>query len=334
MLRRIVNFIRQDFINIIRDNIGLYMVAAPLIMAIGFSFFIPSVQSAQLTFALDQAMPVEVVETFQLHGRVELFESKTSLQERVERSDDVIGVYLNTAGEYALMAEGNETGDPVRVTAAVLDRALRQEPSAAFTWVSLERDPSLMRETTASMLVLGAILIAGILITFNIIDEKESKALSALAVSPLHMYEYVGARAVLVLLTALVLSVASAIIILGPGLDYGLLLVGIIVSTGLGIILGLTVGGLTDTQISAIAAIKIVMIAMTGIPLASLAVPSAWRWLLYPFPNYWVFQVFQNVFTGSVYGLGFWRSCLYTLLTSLALLLVVVPVIGRRLRLR
>ena len=157
MLRRIVNFIRQDFINIIRDNIGLYMVAAPLIMAIGFSFFIPSVQSAQLTFALDQAMPVEVVETFQLHGRVELFESKTSLQERVERSDDVIGVYLNTAGEYALMAEGNETGDPVRVTAAVLDRALRQEPSAAFTWVSLERDPSLMRETTASMLVLGEI---------------------------------------------------------------------------------------------------------------------------------------------------------------------------------
>ncbi len=334
MLRRIGSFIRQDFVNILRDNIGLYMIAAPLIMAVGFSFFIPSVQGAQLTFALEKTMPQAIIETFQEHGRVELIDGKTSLQERVERSDDVIGIYQNPDGDYVLMAEGNETGDLVRVSAAVLDRALQSEPPAVFLRSSLNRDPSLMRETTASMLVLGAILIAGILIAFNIIDEKESRALAALAVSPLHMREYIGARGVLVLVTSLVLSVATAIIIMGFALNYGLLILAIVISTGLGIILGLAVGGLTDTQISAIAAIKLVMIVMTGIPLASLAMPAAWRWLLYPFPNYWVFQVFQNVFSRTHYGLGFWHSSLYVLLTSMVLLMLLMPVIRKRLRLR
>ncbi len=334
MLKRMIAFARQDAVNIMRDNIGLYMIVAPLLMAVAFSFFIPSVQNAEMTFVLDQSVPGEIQNVFEQHGRVEIQEGEDRLSRRVQRSDDVIGVLQRPSGQFVIVAEGNEQENLVSLTAAVLERGMRPESEIEFVRINTNRDPSRMRETTASMLVLGVILIAGILITFNIIDEKESRAISALAVSPLRMVEYTAARAGMVFITALLLSLMTAVILMGFSVDYLRLVMGVAVSTGLGLIVGLTIGGLTDTQISAIAAVKIVMIGMTGIPLASLFIPSRYLWLLYPFPNYWVFQVFQNVFTAAPYGVGYAMSCLWTWGTSLLLLLLLIPFVGKRLKLR
>ncbi len=333
-MKRIWIFVRQDLLNSIRDNIGLYMVLAPLIMAIGFRLFLPSVQEAAITFAVDNRAEAVVMNAFSAHGRVETIDTETNLIQRVGKSDDVVGIVFEGEGQYRIVIEGNEHGNLHLLAAAILDRTFDSNTEWTINRISLEQDPQQIREITTSMLVLGIILIAGILITFNMIEEKESKTIQAMAVSPLSLKEYIAARGIIIFIIGIGLIMATTAIMLGIQQDWLRVLIGSVASIGLGILLGLTMGGLTDSQVSAIAAVKLLMIFMTGIPLGSLFAPVRYTFLFYPFPNYWVFQIFQNVFLQTSYGLGYWRSCLFAVLTTTVFMLILLPVLRKKIRLR
>lgn len=131
----------------------------------------------------------------------------------------------------------------------------------------------------------------------------------------------------------MVIAVASNLILMGTGADYVRVVVGVLSVTGLGVVFGFLVGGLADNQISGIAVLKVLILVFTGIPLASLFVPEAYQWVFYPFPNYWGFQILRNVFTGEG-ALGFWGSCLVTLLFNAAVMVVLTPALRRRLKFR
>ncbi len=234
---------------------------------------------------------------------------------------------------YVVVVEGNEAADVGRMTGAVLDRILAEKPLAAIERVSLGKASPLVKETAASLLVLGIVLIAGVMIGFAIIDEKETGVIHALAVSPLRMFEFVLSHAVIALLVTGILGVISSVILLGTGVDYAGLIAGVLFSVVLSLLFGFVVGGLAENQLAGIAVLKVVMLVFMAVPLGSLFVPAAIQWPFYPFPNYWAFQVFQNVFTKTG-ALEYWPSCLATFALSAAALLSLAPVLGRRLKLR
>jgi len=51
MVKRIFNLLHQDWTNALRDNILLYMLIAPILLAVGARFFLPSLNDNQYTFA-------------------------------------------------------------------------------------------------------------------------------------------------------------------------------------------------------------------------------------------------------------------------------------------
>jgi hypothetical protein len=64
-------------------------------------------------------------------------------------------------------------------------------------------------------------------------------------------------------------------------------------------------------------------------------VPASWRFVFYPFPNYWMFVIFQNVFIGSENApVGFWAACGLTVAVTLAYLAILFPILRKKLRLK
>jgi len=310
----------------------IYVLLSPILMAAGLALCLPSVQTASLTFALDAAADPRVIEGFKEYGKVELCETRQDLVDRVEKLDDVAGV-VRKGDRYAVVVEGNEASDVGAATRAVLDRILAAGTLAEIERVSLGRTSPMLREMAASLVVFGAILIAGVLIGFAIVDERETGVIRALAVSPATMLEFISSQFVAAGAVSVVVAVASSLILMGAGADYIKIVAGVSCAMVLSIVFGFLVGGLADDQIAGIAVLKVVMLPFIGIPIASLCVGARYQWVFYPFPNYWGFQIFRDIFTGESV-LEFWGSCVVTLLFGGAVIAGLAPTLRRRLRLR
>ncbi len=110
-MKRIVSIFTRDLKNSLRDNILLYSLVAPIILALIFKFFIPNAQSAALQFAVHSDISTEVVEEFEKYGEVEMYSSMKEIEDRVNEIDDLAGIKVDTEDNYSIILQGNESHD-------------------------------------------------------------------------------------------------------------------------------------------------------------------------------------------------------------------------------
>lgn len=332
MFKRILNLIRQDWTNALRDNILTYLMVAPILLAVGARLFVPSIGQAQYTFAVQRGVDAALVQRLDSIGAVEILPSAEAVRARVLRNDDVPGLAL-VNGRPTLLMEGNEGGEAETLQRA-LQQALGGETVASFTRSANSADRSLITEYTALIFVMIASLLGALVMAFNIIEDKETRAIRALGVSPLSMLELTLARSAFALLLGLVLVFASTAILVGGQVNYGLLLVAFLFSVGLPILTGYIIGGLADSQLKAIAILKFYMLVYLTLPIISVFVARKWHFVFYILPNYWMWQTFERVFVGELGAPNLWVSGAITLVSSLVLVMIFLPVLRRQLKLR
>lgn len=336
MLQRIINFIKLDVALSLRDSVMVYSLIAPLALAVLVRILVPSVQDVSLRFAVDASVPSAVVARLAEFGEIERFDNEQKLVGRVDENDDVPGVYVQ-GGEYVLVLEGNEDAGAADGMRALLADATAEagqiDPEIVVT--DLSGAPAPISEYGAVMMVVLALFVGGILVGFNIVDEKESQIVHAMAVSPLRMFEYITARSVLAIVIAFVSGFAATLIILGTDFAAGRLAVAIAVALFVGLPFGFIVGALADNQMSAFALIKLLMAVFVSIPFVSIFVPSGFQWAFFVFPNYWMFESISHVLVGSgTSGAAWWLTLLLTAATGALLIALLIPRLRRGLRLR
>jgi ABC-2 type transport system permease protein len=169
---------------------------------------------------------------------------------------------------------------------------------------------------------------------FNIIEDKESKAMRALGVSPLSMLELTIARGLFALVLSLIMVVSSTMILVGTQVNFGLLLMGFAFSIALPILSGYVIGGLADNQLKAIAILKFYFLIYLTLPIITVVIPQKSHIFFYWLPNYWMWHTFEQVFIGNLGGPGFWLSGIITFFSSLLLVVICYPFLRRQLKLR
>jgi ABC-2 type transport system permease protein len=343
MIKRLFNFILKDMVMALRNNMSLYILIFPIISAGVVAILLPSFESGSATFAINEnAVEQKVIDEFGKFGNIEVYQTDEQVEARVKDVDDVIG--LTKKGDtYQAVLEGNETGEAVvyndtgeavdGLVPMMMNYILADEHIAEFSYESLGSEKSYMKEFILCILILASIQMGAMAIAFNIVDEKEQKSIHALGVSPLNMFEYVLARGIIIFIIGVLLAVVDVLILTGFDTNYLLLLLGVLCSNMVGILLAFIIGGFANNQISAIAIMKVAFMAFMGIPIGGFFVPEAWRFLFYPFPNYWMFNIFTNMFI-EPQPVGYWWSLVLTVGTSLVYLMVLFPIIGKRLKLR
>ncbi|RSK28543.1 ABC transporter permease [Bacillus sp. HMF5848] len=333
MIRRIMFFMRKDITNALRDNIIIYGTLFPILLAFIMGFFIPNVQNMKLTVAVADNVDQVIVEGLQQYANVELYEGREEVLARVERPDDLAGI-VQENGEYVILLEGNEGKDAGDIAETLLSMIVSDQPQANYEFVSLEKTNSSLIEVSGGLLLLTSILIGGYIIGFNMVHEKETKAVRALSLTPLKTSEFLWAHTLLCLVFSVVLGVIASFILVKGGVNYWEVLVSLIATTGIGMILGFVIGAFADNLISAIAVVKFEMLVFVGVPIASIFTPERFQILYYPFPNYWAFQSYINIFNGGNQPVGFWMSTLLAFLLSSILLVLFIPTMKKRLSLR
>lgn len=316
-MRRIASIIRFDLTNALRDSMVLYILAAPIFLAVALGFIAGAIDGSGAGFAVDVSdrEGLELARRLSEFGRVERFTGAAELERRVLASDDIAGFKSGPDGP-EIVLEGNEGPEAAGLAAAVLATALGG-PEAAYAAAVRPGARSAFRDYARISLAMMSILIGGVAAAFALVDEKESKVTRAFAVAPLSELEYFAARG---LWSAAVgaLGALAAHLIMGPtGLPWWRMLVAVASSAFMPLSVCLLIGGLAANQIQAVASLKLVMFAYLALPFGSLFVPERWLFLFWPLPNYWMFEAFRGAYIPGLSG--FWSDAAMAALSGAAL---------------
>lgn len=330
MWKRIFKYMQKNITTSRRNNMVIYIVLFPIVLALGMNFFMPAVTETEVKIAVDRGVGEDFIQKLENYGEVEVYDTVSDVKRRVKKVDDVSGI-IKQQDQYVVLLEGNEPEAAEEMSRAVLDHILTPAKNVSYQHTTLEDNNNIMKEMGGGLLLLTVILIAGLVVGFNIIEEKETKSVRAISVSPLRLSEFILSHVFLATILGIILAILPGLILVGMTINYWQVITGTICTIGIGLSWGLLIGGFSDNLISAIAIIKSTMIFLVGIPIGSIFVPASLKWIFYPFPNYWAFEVYLNIFNGNQQWISFNNSCLISLAFSLLLIIGISPVLKKRL---
>ncbi len=308
-MKKLLNMLRLDLKLILKDKIALYMVLAPTILSLVFLAVTGNMSEGTSKLAVSADLPQEMIEHIERVADIEIFDSYDLLEKRVKAADSIAGVYMKD-GEPAILVEGNESKGFAESNALLVNRVLYGNP-VNFESVKVETTENTVLTISMASVLLLAILIAGAVSGFNIVKERENGVIRAIAVSPTGLLSFLGTR----ILTSLMLGIFSTIIsvlLMGKSEltpEFILIALSSLFIYGL---VALFLGSFADNQISAFAAMKVIMPVFLMIPIVSVFVSEKLRFLFYPLPMYWQYESIVKALNGD--GSGF--SLLMILLTG------------------
>ena len=150
----------------------------------------------------------------------------------------------------------------------------------------------------------------GIVLGFQLVEEKDEGSLVAVAVTPMSLDQYLVYRTTLYALVSVPLVVVLHELVGVVSLPLGELTLVALVSTPVVPIMALIIAGLAGNQVEAFAVAKGAGILFTG-PLASFFIPRHWDLLVGILPTYWPIKAYFAAADGSA-GL-FWTAVVVSL---------------------
>ena len=250
-MRRIWTIFRRDLSSSIREFLLLYMMAAPIILAIIFKLFIPSANAAALQFALDAevAKDIGIYQTISQYGTVEVYESPREIEKRVRGADDIAGIIRDQEGNYQIVLEGNESHDTKVMPQMILrDYLSTKELGMTFSTRDLGYTQSPIGRVGAASLILTTLILGGAVIGFNMIEEKDGKTLSALSVTPMRKMEFIIGKSMIGILLPLVVVYVILWLLDMWYVDKVMVFAMTLVSSGITVMMGFLISVFSNNQ--------------------------------------------------------------------------------------
>ena len=297
-MKRILNILRIDSINGTRDKMIIYILLTPIIFSFFFRVITPGLQSFSINFVTlkNYEQTATALERF---GGVKLAESELELREIVSGPGDVIGIYRD--GEsFNLVLQGNESREVEEAARLVLSGVQYN----IWNLFSIEESDQgkLVPPITIfgfSFVVIISFVLGGMVIGFNIIEEKESGSMRALMVTPIKKNELVFGRSILGVLIPLVHALLAVLIFDIPGIDLLKLIIVTITSSIIGVVVGFLIGVMSSSQMSGIANMKISGWLLLMPVILAFILPEGAQIIFYWSPTYWSFVSLRDILNQS-----------------------------------
>jgi fluoroquinolone transport system permease protein len=167
----------------------------------------------------------------------------------------------------------------------------------------------------------------GVVLGFQLVEEKDEGSLVAVAVTPMSLDQYFLYRATLYALVSVPLVVVLHELLGVVSLPLGELTLVALVSTPIVPMMALVIAGFAGNQVEAFAVAKGSGILFTG-PLVSFFIPRRWDLLVGILPTYWPIKAYFAAADGSV-GL-FWTAVAVSLLYPVPWLVFLYRLFRRR----
>jgi len=296
MLKRIVAIAARDLKSGMRDFMVVYIIIAPILLAYVLSLFVPSAGAATLQFAVDKKLGNDIVDYLSQLGNVEVMKDADSIKNRVMQSDDVVGI-TKDGTKYEIILEGNETENTDIVTKQILmhfEGAGSELPvEIKFSDIGWRISP--LAQYGAITLVIMTTVLGGMMISFGIVEEKQSGTIGAVYASPVGRIEFVTGKSILGFIIPIAQSIAVMMIFRFTDVNFAMLLLVILCSSLIGILIGFVIGVIANDQISAVSSMKMTFLPAAASVIGAILLPSRWLPVLYWSPFYWTFAAINDL---------------------------------------
>lgn len=303
-MRRILSIAGRDLRSSLRDFIAIYIIIAPIGLAFLIAGFVPTTETASVKVAVDTSVEAAVITSLEEYVEIERYETREALEERVVALDDLVGLASIGDGIYEIIREGNEQDDTTELINNLLIKYQSEIDGDVIHFVEVDFSSIGTKESPVgiiglvSMAVL-ALVLGGMVISMNIIEEKENKTFSALNSTPLTRAEYITGKSLAGSIIAVV-QIISMFFIFGYN-DVNFLQVLFISIAGLSIviIMGFILGLVSPSQMAAIANMKILFLPISIAIIGAILLPASQHFVLWWIPFYWVYDGMTAIINGT-----------------------------------
>lgn len=313
--RRVLNVFKFDLTNGLRDKITLYMLVAPILMAFVVRLLIPGVQSVSLSFVTLETEK-QLIENLEKYGTVYTTTDLEDMYQMIREHENLFGAVKNN-DEYSLVHFGNEPAEDIEVARTVLIMSLRGSDPLENVGVSdLGKTLSPVALIFFIFVVVISFLLGGLAIGFNIIDEKESKAMKGLSVTPLKNSELILGHSIMGVVLPVIHALAAVFILGLLDVEIGKLILVTVLSSPVGILTGFFLGLSSANQMAGIANMKIGNTFLLIPIVLALILPESRHVFLYWIPTYWSYAALNDILLQSADWPSLFRQILWLLLTT------------------
>lgn len=291
MLKKIWTIFIRDLKVNTRETITLVILIIPLLLAVGINLITPGINDTTVNVALVNGENKEKEEYFDKFAHVELLGSAVEVEDRVMQRDSVLGI-LNENGNYVILTQGNEPKSAVDYTKVInaLFESGAQPDSARTEIVDFGRMTPPIKKLMVNVMLLFNAVLAGMLISLNIVEEKADKTVRAINVTTVSRGAFIIGKSIIGIVFALALSAGCLIITGYYDVNLGQAALVILSITILSMMVGFVQGINSSDVMEAAGSVKLMFLPLAGSVAGYELVTGSWQVLFYWSPFYWAYK--------------------------------------------
>ncbi|MFC2122579.1 ABC transporter permease [Bacteroidota bacterium] len=300
MIKKIFAVFNRDLLSSRRDFLALYIMVAPLLLAVGITLFTPGLNDTTVKLAMLKSDDIEHIEYMEQFAKVELFSSMDELERRVEKRDDTVAI-APTGHSYEIILQGNEL-EMVEEYAVQLSTlyylgATKEETTAQL--ISFGRTTPPLKTMLVVILISMTVMLAGMLIAMSIVEEKAENTINAINVTPISQTGFVIGKSLLGGVSAL-LGIIGAVLITGfYDINWFMIVLVGLTSMILSLVVGFLMGLSSADVIEAAGSVKLIVLPLGGSIAGYEFLADNWQWTMYWSPFYWAYKANLLILSGT-----------------------------------
>lgn len=330
MMKKILRIFRKDATIARRDSMLIYIIAIPILLAVGIVFFAPGVTDSAVTIALLERDTSDHLEYMENYVKVEMFDSMKELERRVNKRDDAVGIVPVDQG-YEIIIQGNEDEsayETVKMMNTFYELGATRENTTAEILDFGKIVPPL-KTKLANSLILLVILLAGMIIALGIVEEKSDNTISAMNVTPLSQNTFIIGKGMLGGVVAMGSIIISLLIMGYNDINWLMIILVGLTSMILTFIVGFLQGLASKDVIEAAGGVKLMMLPIAGAIAVYEILADKWQWTMYWNPFYWSYKANDLILSKTAdWGIVLISVAAVTVL-SLGVYLIAMPKIRK-----
>ena len=292
----ILSGIRKELVIISRNGISLYMALAPALLALVFLMVFGTLQSSSQSFVITEEVPQEIQKKLEQVADLERLKTQEEVIQRVEGPDAIAGLIWQN-DQLMIFVEGNE-GESFALAVQTLVGKIAVAEVPSFTSETVVGQGSWAYRLSRMSMFLLALFVGGATLGLSVVDERESRMIQALTVSPVGLLKYMLLKWMPAMLIGVV-GVASSAMVIGAWQELPSLVLLSLLGMGVCGFSIFVIPAFANNQIAAIGVMKLLMPLMLMVPITAFFVAEKWQFFYYPVPMYWQAKALETIFNGG-----------------------------------
>lgn len=286
----------------LRDFMSLFMIFIPIILAVAVNFLAPGIEDTSVNLAVIEGENPEMVAYLQDYAKIQELSDYDAVKERVMKRDNYVGI-VGEGEEAVILTQGNEPTDVVdyaKMLKTFYEYDRQPEDSTAVLKDFGVKTPPI-KMLWANMGILLMMVLAGMLISLNIVDEKMDNTVSAINVAPISRTAWIFGKSLIGILMALLGCLAMVWIMgVAENINFAQLLIFVFISSITGIMIGFLEGINSADVMTAVASTKMIMFPLAASVAGYEFLAAKWQWVLYWSPFYWMYKGNVSILNGDM----------------------------------